>query len=106
MPSVHRFAPLAAVALAVLTGHVTDKTTSQPLTKVSVEAHGPTTRTTTTNDEGDYTLRGLKPGRYHVTLSSEDVPPQSFDVTVGKQTTKHDFVACSTTLDYSCGAGF
>lgn len=64
MPPVHRFAPLAALALAVLTGHVTDKTTSQPPSKVSVED------------------------------------------TVGKQTTKHDFIACSTTLDYSCGAGF
>jgi protocatechuate 3,4-dioxygenase beta subunit len=102
-----RSLPPLAFALALLAGHVTDKTTGQPLAGVSVDLEGPQRAHATTDTSGAYTVRGVKPGRYTVTLSSEDVPPQHFALTIGSTgTTKGDFVACSTTLDYSCAPSF
>jgi protocatechuate 3,4-dioxygenase beta subunit len=106
----HRFSPLAALglALAVVTGHVTDRTTGQPLAGVRVALSGTTTISATTKADGSYRIRGVKPGRYAVTLSSDDVPPQRFDITIAPSAkpSTHDFVACSTTLDYSCRGAF
>lgn len=106
----HRFAPLAALglALAVVTGHVTDRTTGQPLAGVRVALNGATTASATTKGDGSYRIRDVKPGHYVVTLSSDDVPPQRFDITIAPSVKPgtHDFVACSTTLDYSCRGAF
>ena len=101
--SASRSLPLLAAAAVVLSGHVTDKTTGQPLAGVHVAAAGPQRAAATTNGDGAYRLPALRPGRYTLTLSSDDVPPQSFTVTVHGTKQTFDVVACSTTLDYACG---
>lgn len=88
----------AAVAL-VLTGLVTDRTTGQPLSGVAVHAGAMKTKTDTA---GRYTLHGLHAGKVTIVLESDDVPPESFDLRLQAAKTRHDFTACSTTLDYSC----
>jgi hypothetical protein len=101
-----RRACASLVVLVVLVGHIVDKTTGQPLTGVDVSAHGPTaSHPVRTNDAGTFTLPGLAPGHYTLTLSSDDVPPQTFDVTVrAGKSQQAKFTACSTTLDYSCAS--
>ena len=108
-----RLAPLASLALAaaVLTGQVTDKTTGQPLpgVRVLLTVHGsPATKRSPagwTNAQGRYRIANVRPGTYDVSLSSDDVPTQLFHLKVGaKSPQSADFVACSITLDYSCGA--
>lgn len=94
----------ASLALAVLIGHVIDKTTGQPLPGVTVRigAHQ-----AVSDAHGNYRLTGLAPGRYTLSASSDDVPSQRRSVVVkpSAQTT-FDLTLCSTTLDYSCaGAG-
>lgn len=89
------------LAVALLYGRVTDQTTGQPLVRVTVTAgshHG------LTGSDGTYRIAGLKPGRYTLTLQSNDVPPQQASVTVrkGAAKTRADLTACSTTLDYAC----
>ncbi len=93
-------------AAVVLTGHVVDRTTSQVLGGVDVTIQGPALRhSARTSDTGQYRLGGLTPGRYTLTLSSDDIPPQTFDVVVRAAKVQHfDMTACSTTLDYSCAA--
>ena len=96
---------LAVVALAVLVGHVTDATTHQPLAHVTIAIGS---KQTTTDAHGAYRLSGLKPGRYALSASSNDVPPQHRSVVIKANSTQTtlDLVLCSTTLDYSCaGAG-
>jgi hypothetical protein len=91
---------LASLALAVLLGTITDRTTGQPLSGVVVtvgSAHA------TSHDDGSYKLSGVAPGHVTLTVSSDDVPPQHFPVTVGPSTTRADLRVCSTTLDYNCG---
>ena len=100
-----RSLPLLA-AVVVLSGHVTDKTTGQPLGGVHVVADGPQHASATTSGDGAYRLSKLRAGRYTLTLSSDDVPPQRFEVTVrGAKPQTFDAVACSTTLDYACNTG-
>jgi hypothetical protein len=89
-----------ALALAMLSGRVLDRTTGQGLAHVRVTAGS---SHATTDRSGGFTLRGLKSGPLGVTLESDDVPVQHFTVTV-RGATEHDFRACSTTLDYNCGA--
>jgi protocatechuate 3,4-dioxygenase beta subunit len=89
---------LAALAV-VLSGHVLDRTTGQPLAGVSVRAgraHA------VTDKAGRYALRGLRAGAVAITLESDDVPAQHLTVTVGAGATVRDLRACSTTLDYNC----
>jgi hypothetical protein len=95
-----QFTAAATFALAVLVGHVTDATTGQPLANVTIAIGS---EHATTDAHGAYRLTGLKPGRYTLSASSKDVPPQRRSVVVkpGAQTTL-DLVLCSTTLDYSC----
>lgn len=92
---------VAALALAVLVGHVTDATTGQPLPNVSI-AIG--THHATTDSHGAYRLTGLTPGNYTLSASSDDVPLQHRNAVVkpSAQTTL-DLILCSTTLDYGCG---
>jgi hypothetical protein len=97
---------LLLLALTVLTGQIVDRTTGQPLVGVDVSAQGSAKVTPArTNDSGRYALRGLTHGRYTLTVTSDDVPPQTFQVVVGAGPTQHfNITACSTTLDYSCAA--
>jgi len=90
----------AALLVAVLAGTITDKTTGQPLSGVVV-AVGPVHATS--HADGSYRLSGVKPGAATVTVSSDDVPPQRFNITIGTATTHANLTACSTTLDYTCG---
>jgi hypothetical protein len=90
---------LLAAATLVLSGHVLDRTTGQPLAGVSVHAGA---AKATTDGSGHYTLRGLRAGKATIVLESDDVPPQNFAVTLRAPKTQRDFTACSTTLDYTC----
>jgi protocatechuate 3,4-dioxygenase beta subunit len=102
-----RFSQLTAAvaALVVLVGRVSDATTGQPLPHVTIAVGS---QQTTTDEHGAYRLTGVRPGRYTLTASSKDVPPQHRSVVIRQQSapTTLDLVLCSTTLDYSCaGAG-
>lgn len=91
----------AALALAVLVGHVTDATTGQPLPNVTIAIGS---HHTTTDAHGAYKLTGLTPGSYTLSASSDDVPPQKRSAVVKSSAqTVLDLVLCSTTLDYGCG---
>jgi Carboxypeptidase regulatory-like domain len=95
----------AALALAVLVGHVTDATTGQPLVNVKITVGS---LHATTDARGAYRFPHVAPGHYTLSASSADVPLQHRSVTVTGQSapTRLDLVLCSTTLDYSCaGAG-
>jgi hypothetical protein len=92
-----------ALALATFSGTLVDTTTGQPLSKVRVHLSGPSTADATSDEHGRFTLKDLKAGAYSVTLQSNDVPPQTFKVTLhDKQTLVLTMKACSTTLDYHC----
>jgi hypothetical protein len=97
---------LLVFALTILAGLVVDKTTGQPLTGVDISADGGAkVAPGRTNDAGRYELHGLAPGHYMLTVSSDDVPPQHFEVVVhDAKTQQFNITACSTTLDYSCAA--
>jgi Carboxypeptidase regulatory-like domain len=91
---------VAVWALAVLVGNLGDRTTGQPLSGVVVtlgNVHA------TSHADGSFRLTGVKPGRATLSVSSDDVPPQQFPVTVGNTTTRVNLRVCSTTLDYNCG---
>ncbi len=93
-----------SLALAVLIGTITDKTTGQPLAGVTVTTTaGSHTLRTRTDESGHFTFKALADGTYNVQLSSRDVPPQSVKVRVQGKTTHVTFKTCSMTLDYSCG---
>lgn len=98
---MHARSSLVAVwALSVLVGNLADRTTGQPLSGVAVtlgNAHA------TSHADGSFRLTGLKPGRATLSVSSDDVPPQQFSVTVGSTTSRVSLRVCSTTLDYNCG---
>jgi hypothetical protein len=94
----------AALVLAFVTfsGTLLDQTTSQPLTGVGISASGPTAAHARSNSSGKFKLSNLKPGHYTITVQSKDVPKQTFDFTINRNTSK-TIRACSTTLDYRCG---
>lgn len=101
------FAPsIVLLVLTALTGLIVDRTTGQPLTGVDVSAQGAAkVAPGRTNDAGAYTLRDLTPGSYTLTISSDDVPPQTFKVSVrAAKSQRFNITACSTTLDYSCAS--
>lgn len=94
----------AAVALASVTGVVTDKTTGQPLPGVSITAVASQKSVRAVTDaQGRFTLGRIPDGTYTLHLSSHDVPPQTFHVRVAGRSPHLTLSACSTTLDYSCG---
>lgn len=91
------------LALAVLVGRVTDATTGQPLTNVTIEIGS---HQATTDQHGAYRVSGLAPGNYTLSASSNDVPLQHRSIVVKQNTaqTTLNLVLCSTTLDYSCAS--
>jgi len=89
----------AVIAAAVLMGHVTDMTTGQPLVGVTLSAGSATAKT---DARGAFVLRGLAPKTYDITLQSDDVPVVHRHVRIDRGPNRHDFTACSTTLDYGC----
>lgn len=90
-------------ALVLLVGRVTDATTGQPLPNVTIAIGS---HHATTDKNGAYRLGGLAPGRYTLTASSDDVPPQRRSLVVKSSSAQTTFnmVLCSTTLDYRCGS--
>jgi len=94
---------LAALVLALLTfnGTLLDRTTGQPLTGVRVETAGPTRALAVSDASGRFRMNNLQPGRYTMTVRSNDVPRQTFSFTLTGNMTR-TFRACSTTLDYNC----
>ncbi|MGH8164004.1 MAG: carboxypeptidase regulatory-like domain-containing protein [Rhodanobacteraceae bacterium] len=101
---MHRFVNVAAaLAIALLLGRVTDKTTGQPLSGVTVRATGARgSASAVTDRSGHFRMSRLAPGRYTLTLSSKDVPPQSVRAAVSGAAQSIGVKACSTTLDYEC----
>ena len=99
---MHRYALVSVAVLAMLFGRVTDRTTGQPLSGVHVSVTGPSRAAAVTDSQGRYRASGLRPGTYHLTFQSHDVPAQHRTVTMGKRNVQLDVTACSTTLDYSC----
>lgn len=98
--------PAFMAALAVLSGTISDNTTGQPLTDVTVTTqHGAHKFSARTDSDGQFTLRDIPDGSYTLHLSSHDVPEQSTQVQVKGNATHVHLHACSTTLDYSCGGG-
>lgn len=91
---------LTTWAFAVLIGSLADRTTGQPLAGIRV-ALG--TAQAVSHADGSFRLKGLKPGRSTLSVSSDDVPPQHFSVTIGHTTSHVALRVCSTTLDYNCG---
>lgn len=99
---IRTFAALA-FALATFSGRLVDQTTGQPLVNVHVHAAGPSSRDAESDASGRFTIKGLRPGRYTVVVQSDDVPQQTFHVTLaGNRITALTMKACSTTLDYHC----
>ena len=87
------------MAFVLLAGSIADRTTGQPLGGVTVSvgaAH------TVSRADGSFRLNVTKPGPAVVSVSSDDVPPQQFTVTVGTKS-RVNLRVCSTTLDYNCG---
>ena len=97
-----RFSASLALVLIVLSGRILDRTTGQPLPNVRVTTSSGARATS--DVAGRYALRGLRGPSVTVTLESDDVPPQHIDVRLKAPRTLRDLRACSTTLDYRCGA--
>lgn len=96
----------AALAFALLLGHITDRTTGQPLRGVHVAVQsGHATLHAVTDAHGRFRLAGVRPGTLTLRYSSDDVPPQTVTVDVHRAKQEITITACSTTLDYSCGNG-
>lgn len=97
---------IAAFAFTLLVGHITDRTTGQPLTGVHVEiVQGQKTLRATSDADGTFHVSGVQPGKHTLRYSSDDVPPKAVSITVSGRKQQLQIAACSTTLDYSCGGG-
>jgi hypothetical protein len=88
---------------AIFAGQIVDQTTGQPLTHVHVHATGPSRGSAVTDSQGHFTIKNLKGGAYTIEIESDDVPQQTFRVSLHpNRTTVLTMKACSTTLDYHC----
>jgi hypothetical protein len=94
---------LGCVALVFLTvvGRVIDETSRLPLGGVRVHAEGATRADTTTDRQGNFRIKDLKPGPYVVTTQSGNVPSQVFFVKVDGSATMHLLRVCEE--DEACG---
>jgi hypothetical protein len=100
MRDVAKLAAVVSWAFVLVIGTINDRTTGQPMQGVTVAAGSVHALS---HSDGTFRLNGLKPGRTTVLVSSDDVPPARFSITVGTKTTHVDLRVCSTTLDYNCG---
>lgn len=93
-----------ALVLATVMGRVVDEGSRQPLVGVRVHVEGPTSKTVTTDKQGNFAVNGLKPGDYVVTAESAKVPSQVFLVNVkdGGMPQAHFLRVCSIE-DENCG---
>lgn len=57
---------------------------------------------TVSRTDGSFRLSIAKPGAVVVSVNSDDVPPQQFNVKASS-TAHMNLRVCSTTLDYNCG---
>lgn len=94
---------LACVALVFTTvlGRVVDEGSRLPLSGVRVHAEGATRADTTTDRQGNFRIKDLKPGAYVVTAQSPTVPAQVFFVKVDGTTAVHLLRVCEE--DEHCG---
>ncbi len=99
----HRLlAVCAAIAFVVLVGRITDRTTGQSLSRLTVTLTGPSHASTRTGPDGRYRLRRLRPGLYRLVIRGKGVPTVRTQIKLeGREVTK-DFVVCNIALDYSC----
>jgi hypothetical protein len=98
---------VASLALALITfsGTLLDQTTGQPLAHVGIRAVGPSAGDAVSDAHGRFRLRALRPGTYTLFVQSNDVPLQTFRLTIdGNGAMKRTLRACSTTLDYHCAS--
>ena len=70
---------MAALAVTLLTGQLSDRTTGQPLKDVHVSIAG---ATSSTDSRGRYRLIVPHPGTFTLTLQSADVPVERIRVTL------------------------
>lgn len=96
----------ASLAFALLLGHITDRTTGQPLRGVHVAVESTHAAPHAVTDaHGRFRLAGVRPGTVTLRYFSDDVPPQTLTVDVHGSKQAISITACSTTLDYSCASG-
>lgn len=96
------FLPFAALALAVLVGRITDRTTGQSLSGLRVTTIGPTRAAARTDSDGRYVFRNLRPGKYTLVIRGKGVPTVRARIALtGRKTTKN-LAVCNVALDYSC----
>jgi hypothetical protein len=90
---------ILAIALVIVAGSISDRTTGQPLPGVTVTigaAHA------VSRADGSFRLSVAKAGAAVLSVSSDDVPPQQFNVKLAPPA-HVNLRVCSTTLDYNCG---
>ncbi len=95
-------APIAALALAMLVGRVTDRTTGQSLAGLNVTTIGPTHAVARTGADGRYMFRHLRPGKYTLVIRGKGVPTVRTRISLAGRTTTKNVVVCNVALDYSC----
>lgn len=92
-----------ALALTVLLGQITDKTTGQPLRGVQIQVdQGRRALHARSDADGRFAIKGLSAGTHTLRYASDDVPPRTISVKVHGAKDRLSITACSTTLDYSC----
>ena len=96
------FAPLAVLALAVLVGRITDRTTGQPLAGLEITADGPIRARARTDADGRYIFRSLRPGHYLIDVHGKGVPTVAKHIVLHDGKVTENITVCNVALDYSC----
>ncbi len=96
------FAPLAALALVILVGRITDRTTGQSLAGLEITANGPSHARARTDADGRYIFRSLRPGRYLIDVRGKGVPTVAKHIVLHDGKVTENITVCNVALDYSC----